>query len=279
MKRLRKVFFSVLLLLTSCSGLEQSEQENLRHNNAKGEFILRNHDEFHYAIDYPTHHIRENYPWEQAFTGKHSKITKEFFRCKGSCLNPPHVDPKDPKGPNHFDCGGPQKHSLPLREDKEFIYPILIDLLNYIQKKTESKVLITCGHRCPVHNAYVDNASQNQHSKHMIGAEVDFYVQGMEQKPQDVIHLLMQYYKETSIYLADKQYIEFQRLEKPDPLLSTSPWFNKEILIKLHKKQEGRDFDNRHPFPYITIQVRYDREINEKVICSWPKAFNQYKRY
>ncbi len=269
-----------MALLAGCSGLEQSEQENLRRNNAKGEFILRNREEYHYSIENPHHRLRKRYPWEHAYVGKHSKISKEFFRCKGNSLNPPHVDHKDPSRPaNYFDCGGSQKHSLPLCDNKEFIYPILIELLNYIQEKTDCKVVITCGHRCPVHNAYADSSTANQHSKHMIGAEVDFYVQGMEQRPQDVIDLVMQYYQDNPIYRAEKQYLEFQRLEKMQPVLATLPWYNKEILIKLVRKNEGRDLDNRHPHPYIAIQVRHDRERNEKVIGSSQKAFNGYKRY
>ena len=54
----------VMLLLSSCSGLENSEQENLRRNNAKADFILRNHDEFHYTIQTPKQRQREHYPWE-----------------------------------------------------------------------------------------------------------------------------------------------------------------------------------------------------------------------
>ena len=53
-----------MLLLSSCSGLENSEQENLRRNNAKADFILRNHDEFHYTIQTPKQRQREHYPWE-----------------------------------------------------------------------------------------------------------------------------------------------------------------------------------------------------------------------
>src|SRR5579862_9121325 len=98
MTRLRKVFLSymqrfwtipVLLFLFSCSGLEHSEQENLRRANAKGEFIHRTHDEYHYAIETPKHLMRERYSWEQAYIGKHAKISKEYFRCKGSSSNPP----------------------------------------------------------------------------------------------------------------------------------------------------------------------------------------------
>ena len=268
------------MILPACSGMEQSEQEKLRRQNAKGEFILRTHDEYHYSLKTPEHKVRQRYPWEMAYIGKHSKISKEYFRCKGSSINPPHIDHKDPARPaNYFDCGGFQKHSLPIRGDKEFIYPILIDLLNYVQTKTGCKVVITCGHRCPVHNSYADSTVYNQDSKHMIGAEVDFYMQGMELKPEVVVKMLMNYYKEMTLYQGDKNYQEFQRLEKGKINVVTPPWYNKEIMIKLYTKAEGRDFDNRHPYPYISIQVRFDRELNEKVISSWQTAFNGYRRY
>jgi hypothetical protein len=283
MAKLTKGFKSIILIslfFSGCSGLEQSEQEKLRRMNAKAELVHRNDDETHYPIATPMHRIREKYPWEETHTGKYAKITKEFFRCKGSTLNPPHTDYQDPSHPtNYFDCGGFQKHSLPLKADKEFIYPILIDLLNYIQEKTDAKVIITCGYRCPVHNTYADNSSYNQNSKHMIGAEVDFYVQGWENRAEEVIALLMQYYREHPTHQKDKSCVEFLRLEKGELNVSTPPWYNKEILIKLYRKAEGRDFDNRHPYPYLSIQVRHDREANEKVICSWQKAFNCYRRY
>jgi hypothetical protein len=270
----------VVFLLAGCSGMEQSEQEKLRRMNAQGEFIHRSHSEHLYPLTTPEHRIREKYPWEMAYIGKHAKVTKEYFRCKGSSINPPHVDHKDPSRPaNYFDCDGFQKHSLPVRGEKEFIYPTLIDLLNYVQAKTGCKVVITCGHRCPVHNGYADNSSYNQNSKHMIGAEVDFYVQGMENRPEEVIKILVSYYKEMPLYKGDKQYQEFQRLDKGVLNVSTPPWFNKEILIKLYKKNEGRDFDNRHPYPYVSVQVRFDRELNEKVVSNWQKAFNGYRRF
>lgn len=271
---------SLFLLLGGCSGMEHSEQEKLRRVNAKGEFINRNHDESHYAIATPKYRIREKYPWEMAYVGNHPKITKEHFRCKGSSINPPHIDHKDPARPaSYFDCGGFQKHSLPLRNEKEYVYPILLDLLNYVQAKTGCKVIVTCGHRCPVHNSYADNSISNQSSKHMIGAEVDFYIQGLEHKPEEVVKLLMLYYREMTCYQGDPQYQEFKRLEKGGSNVSILPWFNKEILIKLFTKNEGRDFDNRHPYPYLSLQVRFDRELNEKVLCDWKKAFKGYQRF
>jgi hypothetical protein len=269
------VFLVFAVLFSGCSGLEQSEEEKLRRLNAKGEYIYRNSGEVLYPLKEPVHYTREPYPWEKAYSGRFHRITKDFFRCKGSSTNPPRPDERDSHHATfHLDCGGFQKHSLPLRQGSEFIYPILIDLMNYIQDKTGSKVVITCGHRCPTHNTYSDGSVANQSSKHMIGAEVDFYVQGMEQAPEKIVALIMAYYKNR-----EKPYSEFQRLKEGKWNVSTPPWANKEIAIKLYQKHEGRDFDNRHPYPYIGIQVRFDPASNEKVICDWKRAFNSYQRY
>jgi len=261
----------LLILLIGCSGMEQSEQKKLRRLNAKGEFIHRNHDEYHYQIDTPKHRIREPYPWENGYIGQQTKISKEYFRCKGSGFNPP----RSKENQTYFDCGGCHTHSLPLRQGKEFIYPILIDLLNFVQEKTRSKVIITCGHRCPAHNAYAD--SLNSTSKHMIGAEVDFYVERMQEHPEEIIAILQRYYQENPSY-THQEYLEFERSYHHLDV-SVPAWYNKEILIQLYQRKEGRDYDNQHEYPYICIQVRYDKEAKERVIYSWPKAFKEFRRY
>ncbi len=270
----------MVIILCGCSGLEHSEYEKVRRNNAKGEFVYRHHNEYLYPIQTPERQTREKYPWEKSYAGNFAKITKDYFRCKGSSSNPARYDEKDVEKKNTlFDCGGSQKHSLPIKNDKEFIYPVLIDILNYIQEKTQKKVVITCGYRCPIHNTYADNSPFNQVSKHMLGAEVDFYVQGMEYKPEEVVKLIIKFYQNNPSYANKNEYVTFKRYEKSDTNVSVKPWMNQEILIKLFNKQEGRDFDNRHPYPYLSIQVRQDKATNEKVTYSWPKAFNGYKRY
>ena len=139
--------------------------------------------------------------------------------------------------------------------------------------------MITCGHRCPEHNTYSDSSPKNQHSKHMIGAEVSFYVQGMEYKPETIIKYLQEYYKSNPKYKGQKDFEEFQRYDKEDSDVSIQPWYNKEIFVKLYNKKEGRDFDNRHPYPYISIQVRYEVDRQEKVIYTWDKATRNYLRF
>ncbi len=112
------------------------------------------------------------YPFDDRLT--YFNITKDFFRCKGNPLNPQRIENKDLNTKVYLDCEGSAKHGLSLINSKEGVYPILIDLLNYIQRKTNKKVVITCGFRCPKHNEYADILNNAKSSKHMIGAEVDF---------------------------------------------------------------------------------------------------------
>lgn len=221
---------------------------------------------------------RAPYSWETQNKSGSAEITKEYFRCKGNTLNPIKSDIVRGEVVKYHDCGGPSRHSMPLFNGKEGVYAILIDLLNHIQTKTNHRVIITSGHRCPEHNTYVDASTQNQYSKHQIGAEVDFYVQGLETHPDTIINTLMNYYKEDPSYKDKADYSEFKRYEKGTDQ-ATLPWMNKEIFIKLYKATEGRNDDNRHPYPYISIQVRHDRELNKRVNYSWDEAFGNYLRY
>ena len=113
----------------------------------------------------------------------------------------------------------------------------------------------------------------------MIGAEVSFYVQGLENAPQTIVNLLMDFYKDNPKYKNSKEYTEFLRYEKGNSNVSIPPWYNKEVFIKIFNKSEGRNYDNRHPYPYISIQVRHDRDINEKVTYSWDLATKNYLRF
>lgn len=243
----------LLFIATSC----RSDVDK----TASGEYIVRHHDEYSLHLDPIKPKEAPNYPWQKE--GVTKGITKEYFRCKGYSLNPPHVVMKDGKElTRYYDCSGADKHSLPLRDGKEFVYPILIELLNHIQNSSKKSVIITSGHRCMAHQAFIDPSPKASNSKHMICAEVDFYVQGLEDHPQKVVQLIVDFYKG-----APKEYETFQRFDKPTDV-STAPWMNKEVFVKLHKSTEGRNHDNHHTYPYITIQVRFDREKNEKVVFS-----------
>lgn len=86
----------------------------------------------------------------------------------------------------------------------------------------------------------------------MIGAEVDFYVEGVD--AQELIPILQSYYEEP-----------FQRYTKNNLNVRTPAWYNKEVFIKLYLPDEGRDKDNQHTLSYIGIQVRHDRDKNQPV--------------
>ncbi len=268
----------VFFVLASCSSIERSQNQKTKQGNESKELIYRNSKDRLYPLADLKSHLRDPYPWEKDYKGRHPMITKEAFRCKGDSN---HLSKKKENIPTQLilDCAGGLKHSLPVLGGQEFVYPILIDLLNYIQIKTSCPVLITCGHRCPAHNSYADASFYNLSSKHMIGGEVDFYVVGMENKTQEIIDLIMRYYTEKEWYKGNLEYSKFQRLDHEKVNVSTDPWYNKEVLVKLYKKEEGRDFDNQHLNSYLSIQVRFDREKNEKVIYSREKAFNGYMRY
>lgn len=274
-KTLYLLTIAIIGLLSSCDNTSDSLERTDKYH---GEYIYRHSDEFLFKSELPQHNPAPSYPWENKGEGSYPKITKDYFRCKGSSLNPFKTFMRKDQTEHLFDCGGAEKHSLPLRDNKEFVYPILIDLLNYIQDKTKKRVVITSGHRCPAHNSYVDPSSENQYSKHMIAAEVSFYVQGLENKPEAVIQIIQDYYQDQPKYKGLKEYLPFTRYEKSDTNVITPPWMNKEVFIKLFKKDEGRNFDNRHPYPYLSIQVRYDFDKQAKVTYTWDKAHHNYMR-
>lgn len=263
------LFFAVLAtFFQGCSGMERSSQEKIRRQNCKRDLLYRNHNQYLYAIADPEPTPRAAYPWEVDHALP--RIHKEYFRCKGSILHAPRPKEGEP-GTFLYDCEG-GRHGLPILRGKEGIYPILLDLLNFVQRKTGKRVVITSGHTCPEHQAYIDSSPEARFSKHQIGAEVDFYVQGMEEEAHKVIEILMAYFQETSCYQGQKEYQTFLRYDKPDSHVKTPPWYNKEVFLKLYDQTEGRDFDNRHPYPYLSIQVRYDREAKERVVYTWQKA-------
>jgi hypothetical protein len=265
-----------LCLLPCCSGLQKSEQEKIRKQNAKAEYVYRSRSDVFSPIAAPEHTPRTPYPWE---TEAHlPKITKDFFRCKGSPLNTPIIISNGETPAPIADCDGCTRHGLPIIHGKESVYPVLVELLNYLQQKTGRRVIITCGHRCPIHNTYSDPSKENRSSKHQLGAEVDFYIQGMEDQPLEIVGLLMQYYQDHPTFKNQKEWTAFQRYEKEDAHVSTQPWMNKEIYIKLCQKSEGRDADNRHPYPYLSVQIRFDRDKKEKVLFNYDKATRGYPR-
>lgn len=249
------MYWMALLLLCGCSAMPQSENQHARKPHEVQERIYRYSKDQTYKEMQQTRFVRDLYLWEKQYALQYSPITKDFFRCKGGS----------------FDCGGIEKHGLPYIQEEENVYEILIELLNYVQEKLQAKVIVTSGHRCPEHNSYVDGSKANLYSKHQIGAEVDFYVEQYTERPQEVVKWVMQYYHDKGL----EEYLPFFRSEKK----ATLYWYNKEIALRIIPKDQGRNFDNRHPYAYITIEVLYDKNQNRRVEYLWHKAHTGYLMY
>lgn len=246
------LFIFLLLSITSCSGWKESERKKAALANEACDPIYRQSNEKFYVLQTPRQIPRTAYPWEKQMTGNLPRITKEYFRCRGSNANLPYVHRQGERGESLLiDCEGGLRHQLPLLNQKEHVPEIFIELLNYVQEKTGKRVHITCGHRCSRHNSYADPRKDNYSSKHLTGHEVDFYVEGMEKNPQQVVKIIESYYASKG----KKELTTFQRWQKPVNV-ATQPWYNKEIFIKLYLVNEGRDRDNAHGYPYLSIQLR-----------------------
>lgn len=252
------------IFLTGCSGLEKSELKKARQRNLLIEPVYQSDRDPYFLLSspLPSPHTREPYPWENKYIGKHLRITKEFFRCRGHPLNPLLRIQNGNQGISYQqDCSGGDRHSLPIRTGKEFVYPILLDLLNLVQEKTGRRVIITSGHRCPTHNIYVDPSQKNRTSKHLIGAAVDFYVEEMEYVPKVILQILQNY-------------------DQKNPLqkMGDNIWSNREILVELHNAKTDRNGDNQHPYPYFSISVKYDGNRKKPIEFSWKEAYQGYYR-
>src|SRR4051812_27330602 len=115
---MKRVLFLLLgLFLQGCSSSSSPSSSSL----PKGEYLFRRYDESLVQVESMAAIKRKSYPWEEDWQCCYPKITKDFFRCRGSSLNPVHFAQKGKEVVRFYDCGGAQKHSLPLRDQKEYI--------------------------------------------------------------------------------------------------------------------------------------------------------------
>lgn len=249
-----------LFLVFSCSTADKREQQQRMKNNKSVERIYRLSHEKMYEEKAFAGAKRAPYPWENV--ADFPKITINSLRCRGS------GDHKIRKrnGKEYQDCIGMKDHGLPYVDGAEFVYPVLVSLLNKIQNAWNKKVVVTSGHRCPKHNDYL-NLGKSRISKYMIGAKVDFYVEGMENDSAAVIEKIIDLYKEES-----RSYSHFTKStsEKGTPF-----WRNKEISISIQKDGEHKILDNKN-HPVISISVRYNRAKNEHVYLDWKQAYQGF---
>lgn len=257
---MRNLSFTLPLLLLSCSTADQRVELQRMNNNKSSEKIYRlSHEKVYEERDMELN-SRERYPWENETD--FPIITMNTLRCRGDISHKKRIKDKN----EYEDCGGMYHHGLPYVDGQEFVYPVLISLLNKVQNAFNKKVVVTSGHRCPKHNSYLTLGS-SKISKYMIGAKVDFYVEGLEESYEQVIDRIVH------LYEGEKE--EYSRFKKITGEKNITSWRNKEIVITASYDGEHKILLNKN-HPVISIEVRYDRDRNERVILDWKKAYQGF---
>jgi len=157
-------------------------------------------------------------------------------------------------------CFGIKSHSLPIRNGKEFIYPILIQLLNLVQE--EEKVVIVSGHRCPEYNRHIGGAAT---SKHQIGAAVTFYVEHTDS--QLIIEKILSYDPKQEM----GQFVKIQGKRGVY-------WANREVKVELLRDQKEGIEKGEGPL-LIELEVLFDRDASRRVNYSWDEAHKNLFRF
>lgn len=276
----RLIPFLFLLCMTSCLEWQDPFKGRQRYQNQMAEYIERSHGETLYTAEQPEIQPPLETPWNTTSFTKNRPlpITRHFFRCRGNTLHPPRILSRDEK--NKFtllDCGGYGEHSLPLRENEEWIAPILIELLNDIQDKTNKQVVITSGHRCPTHQKYIELPHDPRANKHQIGAAATFYVTGFEESPETILDLIVAFYQGPHDAPYSPQEKTFTAIPSSSP--DRRILQNKEIRITIYHKEAAREGDQDHPYAYLVLEVLYDRQKQEPITTPTEQATKNYWRW
>ena len=191
---------------------------------------------------------RPSYPWDPMLSNT-PRINKYHFCCRGSIEHPVYQTDKG----WFSDCAGGQVHSLPLREDEEWISPVLIVLLNDLQDYFQTTAQVQCGHCCPIHYRYRIEKGERAVRRHMIGAAVDFTLK--HKSVDDVIPYLIE---RVNLYSSHP-------LSSIDPAYAQAPsaWKNK------HFKIHTLDNYSQEKSKAIRIEVFHDPILDENIRFQW----------
>lgn len=255
-------FFALVSLLASCSDTKSHVEKRRMKNNQTEEKIYRHSTEYYYKKEPFTLVKKDPYPWENE--SPFPKITINSLRCRGDRSHPilKHLQGE------FEDCNGMYEHGLPYVDHEEFVYPVLLTLLNKVQNVFNKQVVVVSGHRCPKHHLYITLGSSKL-SKYMIGARVDFTVIGMEDQGELIIEKIKEFYSE------DEE--KFCHFKKEVDSTGTVIWSNQEIRLFITKEGEHNVIDKKK-HPVVTIDVCFDRKKNEPVYLDWNQAYSGYIR-
>lgn len=187
------------------------------------------------------------YPWNTCHP-RFLSLTKYSFQCSGT--NP------EADIPLHQKCLGTLHHGLPLVNGKEYIYPRLIDLLNFLQKENKEKIIVIRGHICPKIFSLLD--TQEQHEKYLIGA---------------MVKVSSQINWEKNLSPLVKKFYDKKKEEDPLYEIENSPYaitfINQEFKFIIHPSSLTN---------IMEIEVLYDKE-KDSPIKFTEKDIQNYLRY
>jgi len=189
-------------------------------------------------------------------------VNENDFICKGDSANPQYIW----NNITYFDCSGNHLPECGIDQD-------LIEALNILQDRLNSKVIIISGYRCQQHNNYIAAELFNyinplgdlgnpyevsMRSKHMMGAAADFYVEDYEFNPELVIDTLLSIIGDYNLRVYplsqktregfyDNSYYTYNAYS------TSSYWFHS------YAPFEGRDIDCR---VYNGIYIHINKKLN-----------------
>lgn len=260
----RSICCVVLCLFTSCSGMQESERYQLRRANETRVQISNVEyrpcsNKVNCKQDYNVDAL--TYPWEISLPCGIESITINDFRCKGSVSHKKKASKGRSTSVYIMDCNS-ESHSLPLRGGKEYVFPVLIDMCNYVQQELKSCVKIAAGHRCDAHSRYQLASLRNVGSRHRACALVTLYVENCSDTPEKVVDSIASFlasdcYKRDNIFKTSCKYIH--QGTKNARLTS------KEFDVGIASQEALQDSEHLSAPYYITIKVLYDYEAKSSV--------------
>lgn len=228
---------------------------------------------------HPSFETTIHYPWveyylQQEALPRHT-LTMDDFRCRGRGGHAP-ITLQEEGGKSYlFDCWG-VNHGLPwswidpdtvpmqARKGSERIQPALMEILNELQMRLQTPVIVICGHRCLSHHNYVYHSAGPSSDKHLIGGAADFYLPEWMDRPQDIMKAIKTICKTRHNRLGLGK-------ELVDSGSDSSYWSGREIELRYHATGSN-DIDHPVATPYFEMTVRYDYEKKQDVRFSLQQA-------
>jgi hypothetical protein len=99
----------------------------------------------------------------------------------------------------------------------------------------------------------------------MMGCKADFTVEGLENRPEEIIVKIMDLYPNE----------KFQKINQAD---GSTLYTSKQFHLMINKEGEHSILGEKH-HPVVSVDVRYDQDKQEAIILDWDKSFHGFIRH